>query len=240
MELIIILILILYLSIRSLLYLNKDNPYYHDEVRALDQIRDQFQSGDIIFFGGRHEPLEQPVFRGYMMGHVGLILREEDGRVYVLECTSRKHYGDQKAFWLNSLGMGGVRLIELEEILDHYHHKTGQNVFATRLISRGIPREIVRSNLEKYRGVIFESKIKIYLSVILDVLVSHKLADAYCRTHYRMMCGEFVLHFLYNCGVIHASNCPRARIFWPHFFATPYFDKITFIKYSPLIKFSFK
>ncbi|MEM0354091.1 MAG: hypothetical protein QXW79_00780 [Thermoplasmata archaeon] len=237
----VLIVVILYI----ILFVRKNDPSIYDPIYNYFELRSKFKTGDIIFFscrrgGSLYNMIEyyfRTTFIGSQFGHVGLVIRNERNELYVLECTKHYHCANNHVIRLNERGMGGVRMIDMDILIREYHRRNNA-LFAVRFISREIPLTLVKSVLNKYRDVTFESKYWLYLLGIIDICFSHRLAKflLLLTEKKKMMCSEFVHNFLYQCGVL---GYYPSKLFWPHLFNDDRIMKeLENVKYSKIFKFT--
>lgn len=234
-----LLILILILIIVYLyIFVKKIDMYEDYPLYQYNDIKKKLKTGDIIFFSyTNHNSLCLKIqyffrtkFLGCYYGHVGLIYRYGN-EIYVVECTSDNHCADDKANRLNKKSKHGIRLIELDTLLYEYD-KVNSALFSVKFISKEIPNNVFIKNLNKYNNIVFESKSLIFTIAFIDLVVANKISKYLLdkiRNDKRMTCGEFVHHFLYNCGVLKNYD---SKMFWPHLINSEVFDDLQIIKYS--------
>lgn len=212
---------------------------YHD-------IKPMLKTGDIILFSCRkHDSFMDELqyfartnLMGSEYGHVGLILRNPKGKLYVIEVTDYQHPGDDLARHLNDFKKGGVRIIKLDTLLSEYS-KIHMGYYGVKFISKEIPFDIFCSNVEKHGSKIFEYKPKLVGLAAIDILISHSLASNisnHIENKNRITCSEFTHRVLNDCGVL--KEYP-SKIFWPHIIEKDIFDTLQKVEYSPLYKFTF-
>ena len=240
----IILLIIIIIIIYLILFVKKKDLYHCSTVHSYQSIKDHLGTGDIILFScQKHEHFFNSIeyyfrthFVGSEYGHAGIIIKDND-ELYLLECNDSKNTRSKNMVWLNNRDQGGVRLAKFEEFIKKYHQKNDA-VFGVRLISQKIPNQILLDNIMKYQKITFLDKKIAYLLAILDNCVSHDLSSYISKKcdPNRMMCTEFLHHFLNEIGIV--SNYP-SKLFWPHRITDGTLDSLLKIKYSPPIKFKF-
>ncbi|MEM3062074.1 MAG: hypothetical protein QW303_00820 [Nitrososphaerota archaeon] len=237
----VLLVIILYI----IFFVRKNDPSIYEPIYDYNDLRDKFRTGDIIFFScQKSDSLYNMIeyyfrtnFVGSQFGHVGLVVRDERNELYVLECTKHHHCADRHANWLNERGLGGIRIINMDILIRKYHRRNNA-IFGVRFISREIPVTLVRNVLNRYRDVTFESKSWLYLLGIIDICFSHRIAEnlLVLANKKKMMCSEFVHHFLHQCGVL---GYYPSKLFWPHLFNdNRMMEELEIVKYSKLFKFT--
>ena len=239
----IIIIIILIAIVYGLLFIKKQDRYKNDPIYKYAGIRDHLKTGDIILFSckkyesvfNQFEYYFRTNFIGSEYGHAGIILRNQD-KIYVVECTNNNHTGNEYAKYLNNEGRGGVRIVNFDKLIKHYH--TNNNaLFGVKFISKEISNAELLKTLKHYKKYTFRNKTLVYLMALMDVCVSHKLSKRLFTTHYsdnKMICTEFVHHILHKCNVL--SEYP-SNLFWPHHITDETLDSLAIIKYSEPIKF---
>ena len=215
-----------------------DEPSY-----SYSTIRPFLKTGDIMMFSCRDHLGGMETFKYYARtslvdseySHVGVVMRDGD-RYYVLESTNVDHAGDSRAQNLNSYGKGGVRIINLDHLIEDYY-KAYSGTFGVRFISKEIPNEILLKHLESYRECTFDSRSIIIPLAFVDLSLSHKLA---CKMNEKtadpskILCSEFTHEILNKCGVM--KDYP-SKLFWPFMYDWELFNLYTNVEYSQLYKF---
>lgn len=206
------------------------------------QLRNTFKTGDIVLFCCKmHDNMEKIKYDlrtkllGSEYGHAGLVLRDNDDTLYVIECTDHLHTGHKEAILANNYKRGGIRLINMDILLKEYYLENNA-VFAILPIKESLNNDLVKSKLAAYTNVIFENKLFLVALASTYFLVSAHLAQwfsEYFQQQNRMMCSEFVYHLLYQCGVMHAYP---SKLFWPQSFTDGTLQKVAKVPYGSLIK----
>lgn len=237
---------IVFIIFYILIFVKKTYKYKYDPFYDYDNIKNNIKTGDIILFSCKNnrnlynsiEYLLRTEFIGSEYGHVGIILKDESNNLFVIECVANDHCADKHATYLNNYKKGGIRIIELEKILNEYC-KENAALFAIKFISREIPYSIAINNLNKYKDITFENKGRLFILGIIDVIISNNIGKklALKINNNKMCCSEFAHNFLYNCNVL--KKYP-SKIFWPHLITNDLFDEIEIVKYSKPYKFKLK
>lgn len=238
---IIIVVILLYL----LIFVKKNDIYQDDPIYDYKDVRNKFKSGDIILFScKKNDSLYNSIeyyfrtkFIGSEYGHVGIIIKNNN-QFYVIECIPYNYCADEYAHYLNNEKKGGIRIIELDKLLNVYSNSYAA-LFAVKFISEEIPKYILFEKLFKYSDKIFDDKNKLMILGIIDVCISNTIAQllsSYWDKN-KMMCSEFVHNFLYNCGTL--KEYP-SKIFWPHLLTDDnLFSSLEIVTYSKPYKFKF-
>lgn len=240
--LIILIIFILYI----ILFVRKADVYRNDPLYHYQDIKKNMKTGDIILFScKKNKSIYQKV--GYYVrteligceyGHVGIIVKKDD-KLYVLECVSDDHCADIYAKYLNDCGDGGIRLINLEILLQHYYDDY-DGLYAIKFISKEIPYEKIVKELKNYKDTKFQDKKKIFMLGLIDICISHNLSKKLLSTDKNnkiLCCSGFVHHFLNRCGVL--KDYP-SELFWPHLFVyDDVFKPLEIVKYSKPYRFKY-
>ncbi|XWV24972.1 hypothetical protein QJ856_gp0807 [Tupanvirus deep ocean] len=246
----ILIIIILLIVVFFLLMFITDTNKYDEPIYDFNQIKRNFKTGDIILFScNKHSSLLDRAayycrteFLGSPYGHCGIILR--DGKnLYLVECTTAEHTSYEKAMHLNNYNKGGVRIIDLETMIQDYYNENG-GFFGVKYIKEEIPNQIFFDNLMKYKESIFENKFLLFLFAIVDVIVSNSAAKKFINLYYgpedqdhskRMMCCEFIYRMLKDCGAVMDY---QAKLFWPYLFTNGKFDELSIMKFSKPVRFT--
>ena len=243
---IILILLVAYIIFRNNNNKNKNKKDTINHLYKYTELRDKLKTGDVLLFSckkhdnlfGRLQYYIRTNLLGSEFGHVGIVIRDND-QIYLVECTDVCHTADNYAYRFNSYGKGGVRIIELDYLLDRYHKKYG-GIFGVRFISKAIPNNTIFRKIIKHKNKIFENKIKLFLVAFIDNCLWHSLASNLSDIFYdqnRIICSQFAHELLYNCDVVGPYN---SNLFWPHLFDdNQIFDYIQKISYTPIHKFTF-
>lgn len=215
-------------------------------------IRPYLKTGDIILFSCDYYNSTianlaydfRTKLVGSEFGHVGVIVRDPSGKLYLLECTDYIHTAQDIAKKFNDQGKGGLRMIDFDVLIKEYH-KENNAVFAVVFIDREIPNSLILSKIDKYKNQIFEKRTVLLSLAFTDIVLSHDMAKRIImylknrngKKYNRMICSEFVYSILYDCGVV--KKYP-AKIFWPHFMSNGKLQKLSNGKYSLPIKFIYQ
>jgi hypothetical protein len=220
-----------------------DKEVYNGPIYKYDDIKKYLKTGDIIlftcqYFGSFFMELEyilRTKMLGSVYGHAGIVIKKNNGKIYIVEVSNYDHCGFEKAHYLNKFNRGGVRIINLETILKMYY-KEYRGFFAVKFISQEIPYSKIMQKLKKYKNITFKSTRSIITLALTDILISHSLAEKISNSlsNNEMICTEFLYILLYDCNVL--KHYPP-KLFWPHLIETSIFDKLENIKYSALYKF---
>lgn len=240
---IILIILILYI----ILFVKKNDKYKNYPIHYFTNLKNMMGTGDIILFSCRkNDNLRTSIeyylrtdFVGSEYGHVGLVFRDNNNELYVIECVAKNHCADECAKYLNNYEKGGVRIIKMDTLL-YWYTKENAGFFAVKFLRNKISNQIFINNLYKYTEKIFEDKKKLFLLVFFDVCVSTDISKklvSICEKN-RMMCSEFVHRMLYDCGVLKSYT---SKLFWPFSITNgELFRNLENIKYSEPYKFIYK
>ena len=237
---IIIIIIIFYL----LLFVKQNDPNKYEPIYNYSDIKENFKTGDIILFsckkngsfGKKLEYYLRTNFIGSEFGHIGIIIKNKKGKMYVIESTNKNHCGEKYCHKLNTYDRGGIRIIGLNKLLNKYNHDNDA-IFAVRFISKEIPLSVAIKKLNNYQNFTFPDKRWLYLLAIVDVGISHTTGQKLSKlcNENEMMCSEFVYDFLYNCGIL---KYYPSKIFWPHLVTNGILDNLAIVPYSKLYKFN--
>ena len=207
------------------------------EAYQYSKIKDNLKTGDIILFSSKNNGnlIQSTIYWtrtrlvGSEYGHVGIVIRTEDG-LYLAECCNAMHAGHDECYHMNKQGNGGVRIISLDTIIERYHREYG-GFFAVKPIKEELSSDVVISSLNKYQESIFEDINFMYYVAMLDTLVSKDIAKTVIRKYrsnmfdpHRMTCGEFLYNILTDCGVTKSS---RSKLVWPHVYVGNRFTKLS-------------
>lgn len=239
----IIIIIIIFIIFYFLIFVRKHDKYQYDPLYDYSNIKPRMKTGDIILFACRKfdslgsfiKYTSRTELIGSPYGHVGIILRNGH-RLYVMECTSNVHCADEHAYYLNNLGKGGIRIIDLDILIHSYYKEWGGN-FAIRFISEEIPHARVAKNFKLYKDKTFGDTFKLGFLTVVDMTISHDLAKRLVPLvdKSKYICSEFAYEFLYRCGIL--KKYP-AELFWPHLFMDDkLFSPLQLVKYSKPFKF---
>jgi len=219
------------------------DPIYNEPIYSYQALKPKFKTGDILLFScKKHGSVLEKLI--YAMrtnifeseyGHAGLIIRDGE-KLYLAECCDADQVGFQYAKYLNDQGRGGVRIIDLDIVLEKYYYEY-QGVCSVKFISKEIPLSTMMKNILKYHNRIFQDKKIIGLLAITDIFLFHPLAVkmAEFRQDGRMICTEFVYTVLYDCGVM---GYYPAKLFWPHSITNGLLDKLAVVPFSKHFKLS--
>lgn len=235
---IIITIILIIIYIAILIDPTDNAPYY-----SYTDIKARMKTGDILLFsckmyGTIIDKLwyaTRTSFLGSDYGHAGIIIKSR-GKLYVAEVCGPDQCGYQYAKHLNKSCQGGVRIIELDTLLNEYY-KEYKGVYAVKFIDKAIPNKVMMANIKKYGHIVFQKRQTLYKLAIPDLFVSHSLAK-YLASKYptdQMICTEFLYRVLHDCGVL--GEYP-AKLFWPHIIVRDQFNSIAKVVYSLPYKFS--
>ncbi len=243
-KLIVIVVIILVLILLYVYFKYKKN-FVNNKVYKYHQIRNKLKTGDIILFSCKEyenfiEELKyyaRTTLLGSEYGHVGIIIKDNN-KLYVLECISKEHAGNEYASHFNKKGDGGVRIIDLDILLKEYcnYHK---GMYAVKFINQEIPNKIIFNKLKKYEDMTFEHKSIILTVAFIDICISHNLAvniSNFLSSKDKIFCSEFVHDLLNNCGVL--KNYP-SKLFWPHMIDNDQFKDFHNDYYSDLYQFTY-
>jgi len=208
-----------------------------------NNIKPNLRTGDIILFScNKIGSLSERIMYGLrtktfdsIYGHAGLVFKKDDN-IYIIECCGQDQCGNESAQKLNKCGEGGIRIIEIDTLLQEYY-KEYNGTYAVKFISKELPNHLVIKNLKKYKNIIFQEGYKTAFLAIMDEGFSHRIAKYYGEKFSRkkMTCTEFLYNLLYDCGIV--KEYP-AKLFWPHLIAKTFFTNLELVKYSGLFKFS--
>ena len=247
--LIIIIILLTLFFLYILFYYRNSNQTDNEIVYNYKDIKKDLKSGDIILFScNKYSSIVDEIgyicrtkLLGTAYGHVGIVFNN-NGNLFLVECTDDNHTARQYATHLNNKKRGGIRIIELDTIISEYY-KENKGFFGVKFIEKEIPTQRMIDNILKYQNVIFEIKIVLIGLIIIDLYISNdsvtKISHIYTKNETimdKMMCSEFVYKLLFDCDVV--NYYPR-KIFWPHLFVNGKFDELTKINYSQPLKFTY-
>lgn len=243
--LIIITIIIILFIIYILIFVKKSDKYQHDPYYHYPDIRKMLKTGDIILFSCKktksfYKTLEY-YFRtellGSEYGHVGIIVKNND-KIFVVECVAPNVCADQYAYHLNNFGKGGVRIVELDILLEEYY-RDNEAIFAIKFINKEIPYLTIMEKLKKYSNCIFDEKYKLFILGFIDICISHSLCQKIFRKNGdKIMCSEFVHSILKDCGILRQYP---SKLFWPHLVTRDeVFDLLQNVSYSRPYKFIFE
>jgi hypothetical protein len=241
---IILIIIVLFVSYQYVTF--KDTPVTH----IYSEIRPTLKTGDVILFackrlGSLTEKIAYTMRTktvGSEYGHAGLVIKEGE-HLYLIECTAYNHTSMEKSYPLNKKGMGGVRIIDLDILLQDYY-KECSAVFAVMHINKAIPNQMIFDKLDKYQDLIFEDKKVLFSLAAIDFLSgltpAKKALEFSNRSGDRdrkLMCSEFVCDILQELGVI--DKYP-SKLFWPHVLSNGTLVKLSHGRYSNPIKFYYE
>lgn len=241
---IIIIIAILFI-LYVLIFVRKKDKHENHSFYNYHDVKKKLKTGDIILFScNSNEDFYSVIkyyirtkFVGSSYGHVGLVYKDYDDKLYIVECVSSLHCADEHAIYLNNYGKGGVRIIDMEILFDKYS-KENSAYFAVKFISKEISNDIFIENLNSYAEKIFENKSILFFLAFVDLCISHNLSNhltSLCNEN-KMMCSEFVHNILYRCNVTKEYT---SKLIWPFTVMDELFEKLEIVKYSEPIKFIF-
>lgn len=252
--LVIVMLIVLYICWRPSTITDNGTIYNYNT-----NIRPKLKTGDIILFSSKNNgsAISDLMYKtrtsllGTDYGHVGLVVRNPStNKLYLIECTDYGHTAHNLARVLNDKKRGGIRIIDLDTIIDRYG--TEQNgLFAVKFIETEIPYKTITKILPEYQNVVFENKLKLITLAITDLMLSHQLAAKISGSGYRgagkysfgttnsdtnsdtnprkMMCSEFVYEILYRCGAVRKYD---SRLVWPHDYTTEMFQSMSIVNFS--------
>lgn len=242
-----IILIILILATLIVLNFKVTPPRYNYQT-----IRPYLKTGDIILFSCNYYDLTianlEYGFRtkllGSEYGHVGIIVRDPSGRLYLLECTGHTHTAYKQAKHFNKQGKGGLRVIDFDVLVEKYYQENNA-LFAVMFINKEIPNSLILSKIDKYKNRIFENKNILVPLALVDIFLSHSISKKMLEflenkgdeRFKRIMCSEFVYSILYDCGVV--EKYP-AKLFWPHLVSNDKLKKLSNYKYHGPVKFFYK
>lgn len=220
----IILIILIIFILYVVFFVRKADIYRNDPLYHYQDVKEKMKTGDIILFSCKKN---NSIYRkiGYYVrteligceyGHVGIIVKHNN-KLYVLECVSDEHCADIYGKYLNDSGEGGIRLINLETLLEQYNVDY-DGLYAIKFISKEIPVKTIFKELKNYKITKFQDKKKIFLLGLIDICISHDLSIKLISSDNEnkiLCCSGFVHHFLNSCGVL--KDYP-SDLFWPHLF----------------------
>lgn len=240
-KLIIIILIILILILVCVLFLVEDND--SEPIYRYEDIKKKLKTGDIILFScKKHGSFINKIIYacrtnivGSQYGHAGIIIKDPQGKLYIVESCDHNQCSGQHAHHLNKHKKGGVRIIDTDIILKEYYKKY-EGIYAVKFISSEIPYEKFMEKLNKYKNIIFQNRDTLSLLVITDLIISHTLATKIANKcdNNEMICTEFLHSLLYDCKVL--KDYP-SKIFWPHLITSKIFDDLENVKYSKPYKF---
>lgn len=201
------------------------------------EIRNKLKTGDIIFFSRKETDIIdwEYYFRKKLLGstisHIGLIYRENDN-IYVVECTSKIHTGNNCCIKLNKHNNGGIRIIQFDKLISIY-----SGYFYVKFISKEIPNDLFLNKLDNYKKYVYPNKFILLVIFIIDRLISTKFAE-WLSKHLipldTIICCEFVYRLLLDCNVV--KKYPF-KTFWPFCFNDEIFNSLQKVTYSKAYKF---
>ena len=239
-----IIIIIIVIIIYLIIFVKKKDPYQYHPIYDYLYFKNKFKTGDVIGFScNKHDNMCCTIeyylrtnFIGTEFGHSGIILKLN--KVYLLECSNKKHVGDEYAHNLNKLGKGGIRIIDFEKLLMQYQRENNAT-FVVKFISEEIPNRTILQVLDNYKKFTFPRKSIVVLMAMTDLCISHELAKHLFANWNKnqMICSEFVYDILHKSGVL--SYYP-SYLFWPQLILDGTLDKLSSNKYSQPYKFTIK
>ena len=214
-----------------------------DTSTRYDEIKDQLQTGDIMLFVciKHSNKIDDMLYYsrtrmiGSDYGHVGLVLREGE-KLYMVECTDANHCAEEQSYHLNDYGLGGVRIIDLDILVDVYTKEYG-GIFAVKHISKAIPNEMFYDAIHKHSNKIFENKQYLTIMLIASLFIPSDILKFFTPDPMydnKIYCSEMVYAVLRDCGVLAEYN---QKLFWPYLFTNKIFDNLQLIPYSDVITF---
>lgn len=206
-------------------------------------IKPRLKTGDIMLFVCINHSTEFGKFVYYCRtklvgsdyGHVGLVIRDGND-LFLVESTDTCHSGESWATYLNDKCKGGVRIINLDILLEEYV-KDYNGFFGVKFISKEIPNNIIMPNVYKHRHKIFEKNYYLVLLMLMDYLLPRFFTDKFVSNPYvcnKIYCSELVYKILYDCNVLKKY---KPKLFWPNFFTQKIFDDLQLVTYSPVYSF---
>ena len=123
-----VIIILILLFIFYLVLFVIDTKDDNEPVYKYDDIKKNLKTGDIILFscqyhGSLFNELEY-IFRtkllGSMYGHAGVVIKKNNGEIYIAEVCGHDQCGYQEAYHLNKFNKGGARIINLDTILNFF------------------------------------------------------------------------------------------------------------------------
>lgn len=219
--------------------------YKSHAIVDFDEVREAARTGDILLFhkttrAGFLDALELDVVSPMLFDqnefrHSGIVVRK-DGELFVMECADQFHSGHAEATYLTS--GNGIRLVEMETLLEAYNRDNGDPHFGIRHIASEISVDAVYDALAQYGRIDY---LKMYGSayVFLSCAVLPKGMHPRILDKYRneMMCSEFVHSLLNKCGVL--KDYP-SKLFAPYTIEdNEAFREFEIVKYSEVVRFRY-
>jgi hypothetical protein len=205
-------------------------------------VKNKLKTGDILLFryNNHNSRISQMVYFcrtrlvGSDYGHVALVIRDH-GKLYAIEGVAIGHSAEDEGLPLNHKNAGGVRIIELDTLVQRYHSDYG-GLFAVRHIKVPLKKKNIMNKLLSYRDRTFESKQYLGGLLIADFF-SYDLANVVAdpKRSDKIFCSEFVYRLLRDCDLIGEYN---PKLFWPALFTKPIFDHLTRYRWDKVVKFT--
>lgn len=241
---IVLILLIIFIFVVRIIFTPDENKGFMHEY---NDIKKNLKTGDILLFSCFNNQLSavwKLLYRfkinliGSNISHAGMIVRCNNGAIYVLECCDHNQCAWEYAYHFNNYGKGGVRMVEFETLLKSYSKEYG-GTYSVKFISEPIPNKVLADKLKNYKEVTFPDYKIISIMAVTDILISNSLARKITKEcdKNKMICSEFLYNILKDCGVL--KKYP-SKLFWPHLVTSWIFRKLEKIKYSAPYEFEFK
>lgn len=227
-----------WLERRRLRYKSRPTVPFH-------QVRERLNTGDILLFhkttrSNAFDVLELDVvspliFESSEFRHSGVVLRDDDGSLSVLEATTPRHSGYELASY--PTGGRGIRRVPLEPLLAVYNRDNGEPHYGVRFISRPLASERVLEKLAEYRPTEYLQMgraVPLLASRTLPAPLREPLLRAF---DHQMTCAEFVHNILNRCGAL--ADYP-SKLVWPYLFESDRsFARLDRSGFSPIERFTY-
>jgi hypothetical protein len=238
----IVCIILLILLFAFVLFVEKSEKENMGEVFKYEDIKNNLKTGDIILFSGQYysglcdeiKYLLRTKLPGSIYGHAGMVFKTD--KTYLIEVCSTQQPAIEQSIFMNNKKKGGIRLIELDIIIDAYH-KECDGLFGVKYIDKEIPTERVIDvlNNKDYRDMVFPERSYLAKLAFLDFVISREIAKIYSGYDQKnMYCTEFLYSLLYHCGAV---KLYPSKFFWPHLFTSKKFKDLCIAKFSDPVKF---
>lgn len=212
---------------------------------ALDDIRDDLKTGDIILFhkssrNGLLDTLEMdflaPLFyRETEFRHCGIVVRDEDS-LSVIECADELHSGHHIARY--PWGGTGIREVPLEPLLQTYARDNESAHFGVRFIPQEIPADALMAAVGDIGPVSYLRATRSATIYLSQFLLPERLFQKLVAVHAsQMMCSEFVHAVLARCGALRDFT---SKVFAPYIIEnTDKFRDHDAVGYSDIVRFAY-
>jgi hypothetical protein len=249
LNIVLIILIIIVLSIILIIVMVWYKSRYYEPNKNITDMDEsemsKLKTGDLIFFTRKtydgYTDMITYTMRTYHkwtntmnVGHVGMIMKDKYGQLYVNECNSSDHC-------LKGLGASlnrnmGVRIVPFNDLIDEYRNNY-DFVFGILPIRNELDCDVVLNHTLPFINCEFESIKSVFVVNLIDT-ISNKLAVKYAQKYMdstKVTCAEYIALLLSSLGILELNTV--SKLFTPNKYIGKRFNEMTNDSYSKLLLF---